>query len=181
MSRFCSLRSLPAWLVMLAMVASCSTADRLSGPEAAGPELLLDSGDGLLGANLGAGLLACPPQPPAQAEEEIGPEGGILQIGPHRLIVPEGALDRPVLISAMSDSDSVVSVRFAPEGLSFARPARLTLSYAHCPLLPSLLPKRIAYTTDALELLQLLISADDLLDRQVSANLDHFSRYAVAW
>jgi hypothetical protein len=81
----------------------------------------------------------------------------------------------------VAPSDPVVSVSFAPEGLTFARPARLTLSYAQCPLLPSLLPKHIAYTTNLLEILQLLTSVDDLLHRNVSAGLDHFSRYAVAW
>ncbi len=75
----------------------------------------------------------------------------------------------------------MVSVQFAPEGLAFSVPARLTLSYAALPLIPSLLPKRVVYTTDVLELLQLLLSSDDLLHREVSADLDHFSRYAVAW
>jgi hypothetical protein len=96
-------------------------------------------------------------------------------------VVPPGALDSVVVISGVAAADSVVSVRFAPEGLTFSRPARLTLSYASCPLVWSLLPKRVVYTTDALELLQLLLSSDDLLHRKVSADLDHFSRYAVAW
>jgi hypothetical protein len=158
-------------------LSSCSTADRVAGPDQSTPSLAADRG--LLGSGLN--LLACPDAPAAAAEEEIGPEGGTLQIGPHRLVVPPGALDSVVVISGVAAGDSVVSVQFAPEGLTFSRPARLTLSYASCPLVWSLLPKRVVYTTDALELLQALLSSDDLLHRKVSADLDHFSRYAVAW
>ena len=167
-----------AWL-SLAFVAlsSCSIPDRVSGPDQSLVSIL--GRGGLLGS--GITLLSCPDQPAAQAEAAIGPEGGTLQVGPHRLVVPPGALDSTVVISGVAVADSVVSVQFAPEGLTFSVPARLTLSYAACPLIPSLLPKRVVYTTDVLELLQLLLSSDDLLHRQVSADLDHFSRYAVAW
>ncbi len=168
---------------LFVVVSSCSTADRLSGPDQsdAAAQVSLFDGSGLLGTGIGTNLLACPSQSEVQAEETIGPEGGALQIGPHRLVVPAGALDSAVRISGVALADSVVSIRFLPEGLTFALPARLTLSYAECPLIPSLLPKRIAYTSDVLELLQLLLSSDNLLRRQVSADLDHFSRYAVAW
>lgn len=177
-----------AWLViLLVLVSSCSTPDRISGPDqqSLAPDMLLQDGglpgdDGLLHLGLPT-LLACPGQQEASAEEEIGPEGGTLHIGPHQLVVPPGALDSLVRISAVAPADSVLSVQFAPEGLRFARPARLTLSYANCPLIPSLLPKRVAYTSDVLELLEVLLSSDNLLRRQVSADLDHFSRYAVAW
>jgi hypothetical protein len=180
---FSRARTWCAPVLLLVAVSSCSTADRLAGPEApdATPNHLLGSGSGLLGTGIGGGLLACPAQPEARASGEIGPAGGSLQVGPHTLVVPPGALAAPVVISAVAPSDPVVSVSFAPEGLTFARPARLTLSYAHCPLLPSLLPKHIAYTTNLLEILQLLTSVDDLLHWKVSAGLDHFSRYAVAW
>jgi hypothetical protein len=167
-----------AWLgLVFVALSSCSTPDRVSGPDQSLGSIL--GRGGLLGS--GITLLSCPDQPAAQAEATIGPEGGTLQIGPHRLVVPPGALDSTIVISGVAVADSVVSVRFAPEGLTFSRPAHLTLSYAACPLIPSLLPKRVVYTTDVLELLQLLLSSDDLLHRQVSADLDHFSRYAVAW
>ena len=99
------------------------------------------------------------------------------------LTIPAGALSQNVVITAEAPSDSVRSVRLLPEGLTFApgKPARLSLSYSGCSLLGTLAPKRIAYTTDLLELLQLLPSIDDLLRRRVSAPLEHFSRYAVSW
>jgi len=41
--------------------------------------------------------------------------------------------------------------------------------------------KRIVYTTDGLKVLQLLKSLDLRLSRMVSAPIDHFSRYAIAY
>lgn len=41
--------------------------------------------------------------------------------------------------------------------------------------------KRVAYTSERLEILSYLLSRDDLLLMQVSGELEHFSRYAVAW
>src|SRR6185295_19908172 len=106
-----------------------------------------------------------------------------LTVGPHTLTVPAGALGAPVLITADAPVGTVNSVRFGPEGLQFAagKPATLTLSYANCPLLGSLLPKRVAYTTDLLAILSYVTSLDDLLARKVTGSLAHFSRYAVAW
>jgi len=55
------------------------------------------------------------------------------------------------------------------------------MSYANCDLLGSLAPKRIAYTTDALDIVEYLLSADNLFAQQVTAELHHFSEYAIAW
>jgi hypothetical protein len=90
-------------------------------------------------------------------------------------------LAQPVLITAEAPSDSVNSVRFTPEGLRFVRRATLTMSYANCNLLGRLVPKRIAYTTDALDILSYLLSLDDFVHQRVSGRLEHFSRYALAW
>lgn len=214
-SRFGRRASIIACIIFLS---SCSTLDRVSGPEQspAAPEFDalntqgsastqdqqgdqdqqgsaslptasgVDGAPGLIGSPLPpgilSGLLACPVQPEWTDEEEIGPEGGMLKIGPHKLFIPAGALDSTVVISAKAEADSAVSVTFQPEGLTFNVPARLTLDYSHCPLIASLLAKRIAYTTDDLDdVIQMLHSSDDLYHRKVSANLDHFSRYAVAW
>ncbi len=185
MARRPAVRVLPRLLLaglLFAGLTNCASPDRLAGPESPPtPDLELLDGTGLLGRGLGGSLLTCAPQPEVSAEQQIGPDGGTIQIGPHTLTVPAGALEAPVLITAVAPSDSAVSVRLSPEGLTFARPVRLSLSYAHCSLLARLLPKRIAYTSEPLEVLQLLQSVDDLLDQRVSAGLEHFSRYAVAW
>ena len=164
---------------------SCSSEqDGPTGPgETPAPSALLGSGDGLLGTGIGSGLLACDPLPFASTARTVGPDGGTIVVGPHTLAVPAGALTAPVLITAEAPVGTVNSVRLLPEGLRFAagRPARLTLSYANCPLTARLLPKRIAYTTDLLEILSYVLSVDDLFHRKITGRLEHFSRYAVAW
>ncbi len=127
------------------------------------------------------GLLACTPLPYDSVTQTIGPEGGTLAVGAHALTVPAGALDTAVTITAVAPSDTVSHVRFQPEGLTFQQPASLTLSYANCNLLSSLAPKRIAYTTDALQILEYLPSLDDQVSQTVTGSLRHFSEYAVAW
>jgi len=127
------------------------------------------------------GLLRCTPLPDAKSSAVIGPAGGRMQIGQYTLQVPAGALARPVQISGEQLPDTVNSVRFAPEGLQFARPATLTMTYANCNLLGRVLPKRIAYTSDNLQILTYLLSLDNLFSKQVTGQVNHFSRYAVAW
>ena len=164
-------------------LSSCGSTDPTAPETPEQPSLLLGNGGGLLGTGVGSALLTCTPLPYARTEQTVGPAGGTIVVGPHRLVVPAGALASPVLITAEAPSDSVNSVRLLPHGLTFApgRPARLTLSYANCSLLGQLLPKRIVYTTDLLEILQWLLSVDEPLARRVSTSLEHFSRYAIAW
>ena len=167
---------------VLGAVLSCSTDQIPTGPVAqASVSSPLSSG--LVEPDLWRGLLYCRPLPYASTTQTIGPSGGTISVGPHTLTIPAGALSRSVAITAEAPSDSVNSVQLLPQGLTFAagKPARLTLSYSNCSLLGILLPKRIAYTTDSLTLIQLLPSIDDLLRRRVSASLKHFSRYAVSW
>lgn len=102
-------------------------------------------------------------------------------VGAHRLVVPAGALDSVVLITAVAPSDTVNRVQFQPDGLVFHQAALLSMSYANCNLLGSLLPKRIAYVNDALDILYHLLSVDHLLTQTVTGRVDHFSEYAIAW
>ena len=75
----------------------------------------------------------------------------------------------------------VNAVEFGPEGLQFQRPVALQMSYSNCSLLGSLLPKRIAYVDGDLNVLEYLLSLDNLFAKQVTAKVDHFSDYVVAW
>lgn len=136
---------------------------------------------GILDPTAVTGLLRCSPLPAASVTQTVGPEGGTLSVGPHRLTIPAGALAVPVTITAVAPSDTVAQVRFFPEGLTFASPASLTMSYANCDGLNLPVSKQIAYTTDALAILQLFPSFDDLSGQQVTASLQHFSTYAIAW
>ncbi|HET8623914.1 MAG TPA: hypothetical protein VFM14_10155 [Gemmatimonadales bacterium] len=117
-------------------------------------------------------LLTCTQQPYAKSTKVIGPEGGTIVVGNHSLFVPKGALNRKVQITAEQVRGSTNSVRFAPEGLRFARPAEVKLSYANCAQLP--LKKRVVYTDE-------LPSKDESRSRAVTGQIDHFSRYAVAY
>lgn len=173
------------FLGLLLVAGTSCTTDNVVAPAESNltPDLgLLDNG-GLLGTGLLKGLLYCRPLASESVSEVIGPRGGTIKMGPHTIYFPPNALSRNVTITAEVVSDSVNSVRLLPEGLRFAkgRPATLTLSYSNCAPLARLVPKRIVYTNEHLGILQILQSLDNILSRKVSAPLEHFSRYAVAY
>ena len=65
-------------------------------------------------------------QPTALRQIDQGdrPEGGTITVGSHRLVIPRGALERKVQITAEQSTGRVNSVRFSPEGLhSRSRPS----------------------------------------------------------
>lgn len=178
-SRFI-LRLLSAVVLCTTTLSSCSTLDAPTAPasevEVQPSQLELPIIGGLL-----KGLLACNRQPYARSVKVIGTAGGTIRVGGHSLVIPSGALSRSVTITAEAPSDFVASVRFSPEGLQFNRRATVTLDYSSCPLARLQLLKRVAYTTEQLQILSFLLSRDNLLLMKVSADLEHFSRYAVAW
>jgi len=124
-------------------------------------------------------LLTCARQPYAQTTAVIGPTGGQIVVGAHKLVIPAGALPAPVRITAEQVSGTVNSVRFAPEGLKFAKPATLTMSYGNCLLTP--LRKQVVYTNEQLKILDVMTSFDLRPTRSVTGLINHFSRYAVAY
>ncbi len=128
------------------------------------------------------GLLSCTPLTADSVTQTIGPDGGTIQVGVNTLSIPAGALDTAVTITAVAPSDTLRRVHFEPAGLTFQQPTWLTMSYADCSLLGSILPKRIAYTTDdLLQILEYLPSWDDLSGQTVTGQVWHFSDYALAW
>ena len=162
------------WLVIVLVVAGCTDRALMSPPT---PQASL-IGD-LLGAT---GLLQCSDLAYASTTQTIGSAGGVIRVGPHTLSIPAGALSAPVAITgALVTGRGVNAVHFAPEGLTFARSASLTMSYANCNLLGRLLPKRIAYVSNALNIVSYLMSIDNLLGTKITGRVDHFSNYAVAW
>ena len=72
-------------------------------------------------------------------------------------------------------------VAFKPAGLTFLTPAYLVLSYANCSIVASSISKQVAYTTDSLAILYYLATSDNTAAQQVTAQITHFSNYAVAW
>lgn len=170
-------------LVATAVVSSsCSDSSPVAPPPPALHEGVSANLLGSLGGTLNnlLGLTACSPLPPATTTKTIGPAGGVIAVGPHELIIPAHALSHNVTITASIKSENVNRVHFEPDGLQFAVPATLTMSYANCSLTNSLLRQhRIVYVSPNLNILQQLLSLDDLLHRTVSAKLNHFSDYAV--
>jgi hypothetical protein len=135
----------------------------------------------LLGSLLNVSLLRCNSLPYSSSSTVIGSAGGALQVGPHRLVVPAGALAADVLITGEVIPGTVNSVRFSPAGLVFRTPAPLTMSYGNCPLARLLPLKKIAYTNEGLGILSVLPSLDNLGASEVTGRLDHFSRYAISY
>lgn len=177
---------LMAALFVLGFAGTSCTQDVSTAPEAVAPtpEINPDLVGGLLGGttNILGSLLICAPPEFQAGEALIGRDGGTLNLGRVTLTVPRGALSSTVRIRAEIPSEPYATVRFSPEGLHFAKPASLTMSYAHCSLTAGLLtPKRIAYTTERLQLIEFIPSTDNVLARKVTGRLDHFSRYAVSW
>jgi len=141
---------------------------------------------GLLGDLLGkvtGTLLLCAPQTETTTTKVIGKSGGTIKMGPHTLVIPSGALSSNVTISGTVVRGIVNSVRLEPHGLKFARkkPATLTMSYSNCLLKDLPLAKKVAYTSEKLDLLAILKSLDFAASDKVETKLDHFSRYAVAY
>lgn len=125
------------------------------------------------------GLLECSEQQYQVARQIIGPWGGSIRVGDHVLVIPRGALSQYVRITAEQMPGSTNSVRFSPEGLRFQKPAMLTLNYSNCRNVE--VPKAVVYTDESFNVLEILRSLDILSKLQVTAPIDHFSRYAVAF
>ena len=158
---------------------SCTAADR--APTATSASAPRAPGD-LLGLDLnvaGLQLLSCKVTQSYSASKTIGPAGGSLKVGPHTLTVPAGALSQEVLISASAPAGQTVQVHFEPEGLRFALPTSLTMSYSQCGLVDGLL-LRVVYVNDQQSILEVLPSIANLLNRTVTGKVGHFSNYALA-
>jgi hypothetical protein len=124
-------------------------------------------------------LLLCSPQPYAVTTRTIGRDGGVITVGTHSLVIPQDALSGRTTITAEQISGSTNSIRFSPEGLRFQKPAALTMTYDNCALV--LLQKKIVFTNEKLKILEVLTSLDLFKKKIVTAPIDHFSRYAVAY
>ncbi|MEA2712244.1 MAG: hypothetical protein QOK27_205 [Gemmatimonadales bacterium] len=125
-------------------------------------------------------LLRCEPRPYDGDAAIIGPDGGTLHVGEHQLVIPKGALTREELIIAEAPTSSLVDVEFSPEGLTFGRPAELTLSYKGCDV-PADVGLLLAYVGWGNRILELPPSQDRRDLSEVVGEVGHFSQYAVAY
>lgn len=137
-------------------------------------------------ASIISGLLFanCPNAPTFDVSTNIGTGGGTLKMGPHTLVVPAGALTNAVTIRAKSGNTATSrgnGIEFSPEGLRFSKPTQLTISTANCTGLGLLNLPLIVYTDNLWNILELQLSFPNLLAKQVTGHITHFSRYAVAY
>ena len=192
-----SLRSLRSTLIALATAATVGCSNDMLAPEPvveSTPKHLLGLGKVVNGLgntvnntlntvnNLLTGLVACTPLQNSVTTKTIGPQGGTVSVGQYTLTIPAGALTQAKTITMHQVSDTVNSVRFSPHGLQFAKSATLTMGYSNCLLaLQTPKPVRILYVSETFQQLEAPTSVDNQLTNKVSAEIDHFSRYAIAW
>jgi hypothetical protein len=127
-----------------------------------------------------AGTVVCAPLPYSAETKIIGPDGGDLTIGPHRLHVPQGALSSYTVVTGEMEVSTAAAVTLSPHGLRFLREPTLMLSYAHCAVSRDH-SHRIAYVGEHDELLEWPASYDSKLSARSVGWIWHFSRYIVAF
>lgn len=129
-----------------------------------------------------AGAVQCEQHPAYVGSAEIGPRGGQIVVGRSRVIVPPGALDRTVRITATIPAGDHVEIYFdfEPHGLVFRKPAGLVLDASGCDI-PSYYAPNIAYVGENGETLEYIQSYYSNYWHFVAAPIWHFSRYHIAW
>jgi hypothetical protein len=129
-----------------------------------------------------ARLVQCERHPTWVGSATIGPNGGQLLVGSSRVIVPPGALNKKVFITATMPAGEFVTIRFEfqPHGLVFKKPAGLILNAAGCDI-PAWSSPDIVYLGENGEILERIDSYYSNHWHTVAAPIWHFSGYAIAW
>jgi hypothetical protein len=174
-------------VLAVGLFAACAT--DATGPS---PNIEIGSGAGTndsMPEGPAPAFLVCAAQPYAADSAWIGPNGGEIKLGKTEFKVPRGALHELTLITMELPSDTIKSVRFSPEGLTFNPVAlpELKLDYKGCPKQSNKGKGnagdkvKVVYVTEQLEVINALTSLDDDLTETVQTNLKHFSRYAITY
>ncbi|MBC8086154.1 MAG: hypothetical protein H7Z40_02745 [Phycisphaerae bacterium] len=124
-------------------------------------------------------LLYCDPLQYSADTKIIGPEGGDMSIGPHKLSIPRGALLRPTVITGEMPVSLTVGVQLSQHGLVFQKDVKLTLSYKHCNR-PNTFAEQVVYVDNNNRILERPKSVDKGSDGLVEAIIRHFSGYMVS-
>ena len=120
--------------------------------------------------------LNCKPAHPSYGSAVIGPEGGSLIIGSNRLIVPPGALTKPVLITGTVPEGKPFEVDLQPHGLTFKNAAGLILDATSCLDVPN-----IVYLIDQVTVSDPIEAVYSNWWHTIACPIWHFSGYAVAF
>jgi hypothetical protein len=176
---------IPLLLALGACSVSDSTAPRGASAQAGYDWTGGDTHDGHLvpGSVGNAGLapatgqqtaLACAVPAPLYGQAAIGPNGGELDVGPHRLIVPPGALTETVVLSGTVPAGNSILIDFAPHGLQFKKPAGLILDASSCGNVPNVL-----YLDEQGNIAERITATFSNWWHTIAAPLDHFSTYMI--
>jgi hypothetical protein len=130
------------------------------------------------GKKTGSPLLMCDPLQYTADTKIIGPEGGDMSIGPHKLSIPRGALKQYTVVTGELPVSLNVEVKLSPHGLRFLKPPTLMLSYKHC-LVPNESWYRLVYVDDNGQILEWPFSYDAKRVGELFGWIWHFSTYAV--
>ena len=164
------------FFVVLGTFAIYACADSATAPDAA-PVSAVGTTAHTYGSG-GGRLLRCEDQRSGSASEYIGPRGGRVVVGRNQLIVPAGALNRTVRITATVPDDDIAYVRFEPSGLVFRKSPLLVIDAAGCDI--GHYAPDVVYVKHG-EILERIDARYYPQYKVVAAPIDHFSGYALAW
>ncbi|HEY8468704.1 MAG TPA: hypothetical protein VIL18_03630 [Longimicrobiales bacterium] len=130
---------------------------------------------------------------PLQLTKLISVQGGTISLLGHTLVVPKGAVTSPTLFTMLVGLNGKVEVHLTAlvptlfnllniGEQGFRKPVRLTLSYAHARNVQDPNDLVIVYVPGLLgyNRVEPLPTTVDTVRKTVTAELDHFSRYALA-
>jgi hypothetical protein len=118
--------------------------------------------------------LACTVDAPLAGSALIGPSGGVLNVGPHKLIVPAGALTRDTWLSGTVSAGSTFRIDFEPHGLQFKKPAGLILDASLCGDVPN-----VVYLDEDGGIAEHIEAIFSNWWHTIAAPIDHFSGYML--
>ncbi len=175
--------ALRRWFCLALVVTALACSGDPAGPELVSGEPITENQLATLGADSLSTLLSCKTSAVRAETKEIGPGGGELRMGSHRLVIPSGALAANTLITGGVVDTAVVAVELEPAGLRFLAPVALTLDYKDCVLPTGAGGLHLAYISfdGTPRVAEHLVAQDDRGNGNVTAVISHFSRYAVAW
>lgn len=128
-------------------------------------------------------LLTCPAGPALSTRGVIGPEGGALAVGGFRIDFPAGAVaagQEFVLDVGAGDAVAIEAHAVGHARYDFAVPVTVTMSVAHCGLLPAgLHVLHVDPQTGAA--LEDMGGQLDVLAGSMRFRTPHFSGYTIAW
>lgn len=119
--------------------------------------------------------LNCTPREAVEGSATIGPPGGELRIGTHRLIVPAGALREWVHISGSVPANQPFQIDLQPHGLQFSRAAGLVLDASNCTDVPTIL-----YIVDQYNYGPPIEAIYSTLWMTIASPIWHFSGYIIS-